>query len=525
MSSNSCAPILYPTNLIRFLPITFNRYLHTIVIRCYIGFVLKEYKKGHAMGNANITDSLQSGSKARLIPVVADSKKEERATSVLLSTFMLVPQFANNVLSEAGVKIGVRTDIRCYTEIVFKNDKLNNLRPDGLIVLTQGSKSWSALIESKIGNNNLDKEQIEAYLDLAKEVKADALITISNQFATIPTHHPVSVNKSKTRSIGLYHFSWLSLLSKAYIMSEAKSVDDREQSFILRELIRYLDHHYSGVSPMSAMNSEWRDVCTQIQQGAILTKNEPTVEKTAMSWQQLVRYMAIELSRATNSMVQVSLSRAEAKDPTMLLQNDITTLVSKSALFGALSVPNAAGNINVCADIRRRVLSLSMSIDAPSNKSRASASINWLTRQLKKLSESDLIIKAIWPGRAPDTQCQLSKTLQDPNTLVPEGMKGIPKSFEVIRIVDLGAKFKGQKVFVESTIPAVRTYYQDVGENVTKWVAPPPKTKTEEEKSQNNSFADISQGNLVTTMSTTHSSESNEQIKKSTTTSKQTIDN
>lgn len=464
------------------------------------------------MANSNITDSLQSGSKARLIPVVADSKKEERATSVLLSTFMLVPQFANAVLSEAGVKVGVRTDIRCYTEIVFKNDKLNKIRPDGLIVLTQGSKSWSALVESKIGNNNLDKEQIESYLDLAKEVKADALITISNQFATIPTHHPVTVNKNKTRIIGLYHFSWLSLLSKAYIMSEAKSVDDREQSFILKELIRYLDHHYSGVSPMSAMNAEWRDICTQVQQGAILKKNDPALEKTAVSWQQLVRYMAIELSRATNSMVHVSLSRAEAKDPTALVHTDIASLVSKSTLNGALSVPNAAGNINVCADIRRRVVSLSMRVDAPNNKTRATASINWLTRQLKKLPDSDLIIKAIWPGRVPDTQCSLTKTLEDPTALVPDGMKSIPKSFEVIRVVDLGAKFKGQKVFVESTIPTVRTFYQDVGEKVTKWIAPPPKTKNDNDRSQNNSFSEINIEADNSKVETIHTTEKKELI-------------
>ncbi|PVV11066.1 MAG: hypothetical protein B6D77_07375 [gamma proteobacterium symbiont of Ctena orbiculata] len=425
---------------------------------------------------------------------------------------MLVPQFANAVLSEAGVKVGVRTDIRCYTEIVFKNDKLNKIRPDGLIVLTQGSKSWSALVESKIGNNNLDKEQIESYLDLAKEVKADALITISNQFATIPTHHPVSVNKSKIRSIGLYHFSWLSLLSKAYIMSEAKSVDDKEQSFILRELIRYLDHHYSGVSPMSAMNQEWRDVCTQIQQGAILKKNDPTVEKTAISWQQLVRYMSIELSRATNSMVHVSLSRSEAKDPFALLQSDISNLVSKSALYGALSVPNAAGNINVCADIRRRVLSLSIRVDAPSNKSRATASINWLTKQLKKLSESDLIIKAIWPGRVPDTQCSLAKSLEDPSTLVPDDVKVIPKAFEVIRVIDIGAKFKGQKVFVESTIPAVREFYQDVGQNVTKWVAPPPKTKSEVINKQQDSFENIDEEKTVPPNEFSQSSETKETV-------------
>lgn len=443
------------------------------------------------MATMNITDSLQSGSRARLIPVVADSKKEERATSVLLSTFMLVPQFAEAVLTEAGAKIGVRTDIRCYTEIVFKNKDQNKIRPDGLIVLTHGSKSWSALVESKIGNNNLNKEQIEAYLDLAREVGADALITISNQFATIPTHHPVPVNKNKTRSVSLFHFSWLSLLSKAYIMSEAKSVDDREQSFVLRELIRYLDHHYSGISPMSAMNPEWREVCTKIQQGAVIKKTAPEAEVTALTWQQLIRYMAIELSRATNSTVQVALSRAQAKDPNALLQSDIADLVTKSAFFGALSVPNAAGNITVCADITRRVLSLSMRVDAPCDKSRATASINWLTRQLKKLTESDLILKTIWPGRIPDTQCSLGHATQDPTALVPEGMKGIPKTFEVIRVVDLGAKFKGQKVFVELSIQAMRAFYQDVGQNVTKWVARPPKTKNEESKKQEDTFSDI----------------------------------
>lgn len=54
------------------------------------------------MSNTDITDNIFSGSRARLIPVVADSKKEERATSVLLTSFMLVPSFADVVLTEAG---------------------------------------------------------------------------------------------------------------------------------------------------------------------------------------------------------------------------------------------------------------------------------------------------------------------------------------------------------------------------------------------------------------------------------------
>ncbi|PUB83428.1 MAG: hypothetical protein DBP00_16235 [gamma proteobacterium symbiont of Ctena orbiculata] len=153
-----------------------------------------------------------------------------------------------------------------------------------------------------------------------------------------------------------------------------------------------------------------------------------------------------------------------------------------------------------------------MRVDAPNNKTRATASINWLTRQLKKLPDSDLIIKAIWPGRVPDTQCSLTKTLEDPTALVPDGMKSIPKSFEVIRVVDLGAKFKGQKVFVESTIPTVRTFYQDVGEKVTKWIAPPPKTKNDNDRSQNNSFSEINIEADNSKVETIHTTEKKELI-------------
>ncbi|MFC1684705.1 hypothetical protein ACFL0R_04430, partial [Pseudomonadota bacterium] len=120
------------------------------------------------MSNNDVTSHIRSGSKARLIPVVADSKKEERATSVLLSTFMLVPQFAESILTEVGAKVGQRSEIVCYTEISFDDKELNNLRPDGLIVITRGTQSWSALVETKVGNNALCKEQIEDYLTLAK---------------------------------------------------------------------------------------------------------------------------------------------------------------------------------------------------------------------------------------------------------------------------------------------------------------------------------------------------------------------
>jgi hypothetical protein len=182
---------------------------------------------------SEITERLATGQYARLIPTVADSKKEERATSSLLASFMVVPEFTREVLSDAGAPVGKRIKIVCYTEVTFKNnEKTKGPRPDGLVIITSGSKQWTALIESKIGNADLTTEQVEEYLDLAKSHRINALITISNQFATTPSHHPVKVSKNKLRSVELYHFSWLSLKSKAVLLTSNKSVDDPEQAYI-----------------------------------------------------------------------------------------------------------------------------------------------------------------------------------------------------------------------------------------------------------------------------------------------------
>jgi len=125
---------------------------------------------------------LASAKKARLIPTLPDSKKEEKATSCLLSTFMVVPEFARQVLSDVGAPVGKRIHIECYTEVVFKSSEPGkNFRPDGLIVIKGGSKTWMALVESKIGNSQLSTEQVEDYLDLARRHGIDSVITISNQ--------------------------------------------------------------------------------------------------------------------------------------------------------------------------------------------------------------------------------------------------------------------------------------------------------------------------------------------------------
>lgn len=428
-----------------------------------------------------ITERLGTGQIARLIPTVADSKKEERATSSLLASFMAVPTFARDVLSDAGAPVGKRIKIVCYTEITFKStDKGKGPRPDGLVVITSGSNQWTALIESKIGNADLTQEQVEEYLDLAKQHGINALITISNQFATTPTHHPIKVAKNKLRSVELYHFSWLSLKSKAVLLTGNKSVEDSEQAYILSELVRYLDHDSSGVSSLTKMPGQWKELCSSIQHGTALNKTGEIIEHSVSGWHQLLRHLSLNLSMSIGQPVNIVLSRAREKDSELNFSEDCAHLSQENGLCTEFEIPNAASRVIFSADCLRRTINISMKLEAPKDKSRATASINWITRQLKGKGVENIGLRAYWPKRIPMTSASLSEATENPAILIPEGISELPTYLEIIRVVDLAERFKGAKTFVEDSSKVFPRFYQDVGQHLSQWVAQAPKVKEPE---------------------------------------------
>jgi len=430
---------------------------------------------------SEISTFIASGQLARLIPTVADSKKEERATSSLLASFMVVPAFAREVLSNAGAPVGKRLKIVCYTEITLKTqEKGKRPRPDGLIVITNGLKNWTALVESKIGNSELTKEQVEEYLDLARQYGINALITISNQFATTPTHHPLKVSKNKVRSVELYHFSWLFLKSKAVLLTGTKGIDDPEQAYILSELVRYLDHDSSGVSSLTKMPGYWKDVCNSIQQGTALNKNAELVEHSVSGWHQLLRYLSLNLSMAIGQPIKIALSRAREKNSELNFAEDCGHLSKENSLCAEFDIPNAASRLLFSADCLRRTINISMKLDAPKDKSRATASINWITRQLKGRNLENVSVRAYWPKRIPMTAAPLAEVIENPLAIIPPGVSELPTFLEVIRVIDLAARFKGAKTFVEDSYREFPLFYQDVGQHLSQWVAKAPKVKEPE---------------------------------------------
>lgn len=103
-----------------------------------------------------------------------------------------VEELGATLLGTVGQKIGKMAVISTFTEVVFKGQKTDiNDRPGGLIIVKIGKREWRALVEAKVGNSKLDEAQIERYRTIAKNHGIDCVITLSNQFATSPLHHPL----------------------------------------------------------------------------------------------------------------------------------------------------------------------------------------------------------------------------------------------------------------------------------------------------------------------------------------------
>ena len=60
---------------------------------------------------SSLADVLKDAQRARLIPTVADSRKEERIVSTFLATLSIVRPFAQELLGLCGVRMGKTSDL------------------------------------------------------------------------------------------------------------------------------------------------------------------------------------------------------------------------------------------------------------------------------------------------------------------------------------------------------------------------------------------------------------------------------
>lgn len=443
---------------------------------------------------SNLPDCIERAERARLFPILAETSKEGRTLSIFLATLAAVREFRTGFLNSMGLRVGTTAKLRTFTEIVFKCAKgePNLGRPDGLLVLETWGRRWTALVEAKIGKTEIGQEQVERYLELAKQNKLDAVITISNQFSAVPEHHPLKIKLNKYKGVQLFHFSWMHILTEADLLTVNQDVEDDDQAYMLSEFLRFISHESAGVQGFTQMPAAWSDVVSKVQAGGMLQKTVDT-SAVAEAWQQETRDLCLILSRQLRRQVSQRLGRAAAADAEVRFQGDLDGLCTEQALSVTFDIPNTAAPLNVRADLRGRSVLVSMKLRAPDDKVSSRARLNWLLRQIPESAQGNLHIRCQWPKTSVPTQFKLQELREDP-TKIDEGKGKLQVTgFEVILVADLGRRFEQRRSFIEELERAVPEFYEVVGQHLRAWQPPAPKITEERSQPQDVTPAAISE--------------------------------
>ncbi len=408
---------------------------------------------------------------ARLIPTSGISGAEEqerRATSAVLAVMGAVREFGRAMLAPVGAISGA---VETYIEVPFVlGDK--RLYPDGLIRVTRGSRSWTALVEVKTGKNDLQVDQLDAYLDIAREQGYDALITISNEIPPVAGQHPTRVDKRKLRKVSIHHWSWAYVLSTAVMQKEHRGVSDPEQAWILGELIRYLEHPRSGALELDDMGQHWAAVREAVAAGTLRATDKSAPDVVAR-FDALLRYTSLRLGRQLGTDVLPVLSRKELAEPALRTQAQMNSLVTTGTLTGAIRIPDTVGALHLVADLRAGRLTCYVDVDAP-REGRQATRINWLTRQLKSATDATRLEVFMANSRGQGQTETLRKVREDASVLIADPKKDI-RTFRVSMSAAMGAKRGvGRGAFIDSVINLVDGFYGEVLQHLKAWAATPP---------------------------------------------------
>ena len=425
-------------------------------------------------GRGGFTMAEENWHQARLIPtsgINGADEQERRATSALLAVMSSVREFGRTLTQPLGAPVG---PLETYIEVPFVLGE-RKLFPDGLIRAVRGKKQWTALVEVKTGTNELVAEQLENYLDIAREQGYDAVITISNEIPAIAGQHPARVDKRKVKRVALHHWSWSRVLAEAVMQKEHRGVADPDQAWILGELIRYLEHPRSGALQFEDIGPAWVPVRESLAAGT-LRPTDKAVPEVAGRFDALLRYASLQLGRQLGDEVTPALTRKELADPSLRSQALVASLSTTGRLQGAIRIPNTIGPLVMTADLRAGRITCHVDLDAP-QEGRPLTRVNWLIRQIRQSPES-LRVEAFAAHNRGVSAAELLRDVRvNPALLVQDPKKQL-RSFRIALTTNMGTKRgRGRGSFIDSVIDAINCFYSEVMQNLKVWTAAPPRMR------------------------------------------------
>lgn len=412
--------------------------------------------------------------RARLFPVSGiggADEQERRASSALLAVIQSVREFGRAITAPMGAPAG---RISTFIEVPFEDGE-KKLRPDGLIQVVTGHRTWTALVEVKTGRHDLIPHQIESYMDVARKHRFDALLTISNQVVAVPGVHPVKLPKTRAQAAKLCHLSWSQIRTEALIQQANRSVSDPDQAWILAEFIRYLEHHRSGAIDFDDMGPSWVQVRDRARAGT-LHPHDRAAADVADKFGGLVSFTALQLSRDLGTGVRPMVPQSQLRDPAKYLQEAASEFASTGLLQGAVRVPGAVGPIKITADLRSSLIHCAVTVPAP-KEGRPTTRVNWLVRQLKTAPDQLCIQpSAAWQRGRGQTRT-LAEARKDPKSLIEDPAHEL-RSFTVSLSCNAGpARGQGRGSFVDSVLSAVDKFYSEIVQHIKPWTPAPPKIR------------------------------------------------
>jgi hypothetical protein len=416
---------------------------------------------------------------ARLIPAVGirgQEEQEKRATSSLLAVMRAVPEFGHALLAPLGAPKG---RVSTFSEVQIKDATGKTHIPDGAIVVERGKAAWRCLVEVKTGTAQLQAEQVNRYLDWARENRFDGVLTISNKITSAPTDYAVAVDGRKLRNTRLYHLSWWRIITEAIVQHRHRGVSDPDQAWLLGELIAYLDDERSGASGFQDMGESWVKVRNGAADGT-LRPSDREVRDVAERWEQFIEYLCLGLGQDLGRDVRVARPRRKQEFADRVDSN-AAQLAQTGVLSASIRVPDAAGLLSVDADLRARRVSTSVALEAP-GEGRPATRVNWLLRQLKEAPDA-LVVEVSFANTKSTTADVLGTVRADPRRLLlPNDPKRMPRSFRLALSSPMGTKRgKGERSFVLETRKQTIAFYRDLVQNLRPWRPAPPRLPDEVE--------------------------------------------
>jgi hypothetical protein len=415
---------------------------------------------------------------ARLIPVAGikgDHEAEQRATSAFLAVLSVVRDLSHELLTPLGASSAGKAVVETYTEVTLgSNDK--SVRPDGLIRVSYGNRSFTALVEVKTGGNRLDRDQVNSYWQAARQAKFDHVITISNEIAVSGSHPVQGLKAQKNSPVQVSHLSWVRILATALRLKNHTGVDDPEQAWILRELVRYLQHDASGVLPLADMGSQWTTIRDAARAGT-LNRRTVGMSEIAEKIDEMHTFAALTLSSEIGDDVDVVFSKT-MRDRGARVDSFARAMIDGDSVVGKLRIPHTAGDMKTEIDLRAQQMTASIEVRAPENKG-ALGRVGWIIGQLRD-ADGHLVIESYARNARVPIAASLNAVREDRALLIAPDRSEAHRFVLVKRVpMPQGRKHRARRPgFIDGYMDLVADFYENVVQSVTPWQPPAPKRRT-----------------------------------------------